>query len=570
MNILKNNKFIIIYSFISCLFFYKNAVAKSHFQIHSIHNEIIYYNLVKYENSLYVSSNFGIYQINHNNSLLIYDENTKGVINSNLTKSSFLKKIKFINPPVILPPSFNKTVTDFAIKQNHLYVISKGVLFIYKNTAFDFYPYNSVRSISENCVGTYSGVYINGTKLIKTQYTDGQIKEFDSLIFICFNGLTAFENNKEKILYWNDNSQTIGHFDKSIYGKINDIYSIGDDNYLLISSKGIYLFNYLLNSFDLIYSNSKEIIPIRNLIEDRIKNNGEFHFIDDNKYLSLNISNFKTSIIQDNLKYVTLDILECSFDGSFIYSITNDNLLLKYIKTDGGIKLMKTFELETSYHSIIDNDDLIFIMGNNGLSVFEKSAERLHNNFIIDEFNSNAIFKSKRDLSLGSIHGIYKFENVNSVRVRVKYDPVTAITGQIYGLEKKSYFENIEENQSSKRYLFFTVLILFLFTIIIILIIKNSKVKNLSNEQIVIEIKKYVENNLRTVSMESLQEEFKLDYYALNNLHVEFSPAKYIKLKRNIKAKELFLEKKDISKISNLTGYSESYLKKNKYLYLRL
>jgi AraC-like DNA-binding protein len=212
---------------------------------------------------------------------------------------------------------------------------------------------------------------------------------------------------------------------------------------------------------------------------------------------------------------------------------------------------MKTFKLETSYHSIIDNDNLIFIMGNNGLSVFEKSVERLHNNFIVDEFNSNAIFKSKSDLSLGSIHGIYKFENVNS-------------------LEKKSYFENIEENQSSERYLFYIVLIFFLFIITIILIIKNLKVKNLSNEQIIIEIKKYVENNLSTVSMLSLQEEFKLDYYALNNLQIEFSPAKYIKLKRNIKAKKLFQEKKDISKISKLTGYSESYLKKNKYLYLRL
>jgi hypothetical protein len=551
MNIFKNNKFIIFCIYISCLFFYKNAVAKNNFQIHSIHNDLIYYNLVKYENSLYVSSNCGIYQINpFNNNLLIYDENTKGVINLNLTKSNVFK-IKFINPPVILPSSFAKSVTDYAINQNYLYVISKGVLFIYKNTAFNFYPYNSVRSISENCVGTYSGVYINGNKLIKTQYTDGQIKEFDSLIFICFNGLTAFVNNKEEIIYWNDNSVSSSDSGKANYGKINDIYSIGNDNYLLISSKGIYLFNYLFNSFDLIYSNSKEIIPIRNLIKDRIKNNGEFHFIDGNKYFSLNTSNFKTSIIQDNLKYVTLDILECSFDGSYIYSITNDNLLLKYIKTDGGIKLMKTFKLETSYHSIIDNDDLIFIMGNNGLSVFEKSVERLHNNFILDEFNSNAIFKSKRDLSLGSIHGIYKFENVNS-------------------LEKKSYFENIEENQSSERYLFYIVLIFFLFIITIILIIKNLKVKNLSNEQIIIEIKKYVENNLSTVSMLSLQEEFKLDYYALNNLHVEFSPAKYIKLKRNIKAKELFQEKKDISKISKLTGYSESYLKKNKYLYLRL
>ena len=75
-------------------------------------------------------------------------------------------------------------------------------LIVYKNNPYNFSPYASVRSISENCVGTYNGVFIDTLKLKKTRYTDGQIREFDSVIFICYNGLTEFKNNEEIQSIW--------------------------------------------------------------------------------------------------------------------------------------------------------------------------------------------------------------------------------------------------------------------------------------------------------------------------------------------------------------------------------
>ena len=95
------------------------------------------------------------------------------------------------------------------------------------------------------------------------------------------------------------------------------------------------------------------------------------------------------------------------------------------------------------------------------------------------------------------------------------------------------------------------------------------KNKNLSNEELVIEIKKFIVKNLTTVTLITLQDKFNLDYNAINNLQKGFSPAKFIKQERNSKAKELFLKEESISKISNNTGYSESYLLKNKYNFLK-
>jgi len=69
--------------------------------------------------------------------------------------------------------------------------------------------------------------------------------------------------------------------------------------------------------------------------------------------------------------------------------------------------------------------------------------------------------------------------------------------------------------------------------------------------------------------LNSLEDKFNIDYNAINNLQNEFRPAKYIKNKRNEIAKEMFLNGEKVSKISTQTGYSESYLIKNKYSFTR-
>jgi hypothetical protein len=531
--------------YLLCLLIFKDTIGNDNFEISSINNDRVFYNLIKHKSKIFVGTSEGIYQFDLNNELIKYDRSINGVINSNLNKS-YVFKIKYINSPVSLPNSYNKTVTDFAINGNNLYVISRGVLFVYKKKAYTFTRYNSVRSISENCVGTYNGVIVNGIKLKKTQYTDGQIKEFGDITFVCFNGLTAVDSNQEKILYWNDNSKS----SNAQFGKAENIFSIGNSDYILITSKGIYHYNYILNSFNLIYSSVNKIIPIRNKLHN-IQNDNEFHFIDDDKFLTLNTLNFKTSIFQDELKYEIIDILECSFDGSNFYALSKDNLLLNFKKSNDGIQIVNALQLKYPYHTIVDSESLIFLMGNNGLSVYEKTLKKIHYDYINDEFNKNATFKNKGDLSFGSIHGVYKIENVNS-------------------LNKSYYLENLNSNDYSNKYSYLVFIVLFIFIITAILMLRTVRKQNLSNEELVVELKKFIKKNLRTVTLASLEEQFNLDYYVLNNLQKDFSPAKYIRQERNLKAKELFQKKMDISKISDLTGYSESYLLRNKHIYLKL
>ena len=271
-----------------------------------IHDNKIFYNFVTYENELYVSSNSGIYKINSTgDDLTLFDASITGPINSIFQKNNNFK-IKFIKTPLGFSDIYSTSTTDFAYLENTLYIISRGKLLTYKELSYEFKPFESVRSITKNAVGSYNGVYINGSKLSKITYTDGQIKEFDSITFVCYNGLLSYKNNEEKKLYNNDNSIRT----KAEYGVISDIFFVRDSKYLVISDKGLYNYDYKTNNFELIYTTQKEIIPIRNKIQNRIKDRGEFHFIDNNQYVSLNVKDYNIEIIENKIKYAIDDILE--------------------------------------------------------------------------------------------------------------------------------------------------------------------------------------------------------------------------------------------------------------------
>jgi len=525
--------------------FFNYAFANSNYDLVKIYKDNVFKNVVINNDNTYVSSNKGLYIINFENlELELYDESIIGEVNSDLTIKSSIYKIEFIKPPIEIPKEYNNTITDFAYFKNHLILISRGKILLYKNNPFKFLPYGSVRTISKNAIGTYNGIFINGNKLKKPLYTDGQIKEIDSTFFICYNGLIEYRKSKEKIIYDNDNSK----FSNSRLGNISDIFSINDSTLLVISSKGLYKYNNKKNIFSKVYSKKNEIKIIKNKINDRIKNNNEFHFIDGEKYISINILDFSKRVVYENIPDEIIDILECSIDGNILYAIGKDKSLLKLKGSKNHIKLLKKYKLNNSAHTVSDYLDLIFISGDEGLSVFVKSIEKTHQQLIIDEFNKNAVFKSENQISFGSIHGIYKINDVNE-------------------LTKSSYLTNLD-NYNQSEYNYENLIIIFV-VLLFLLSTRIFKTKKLSNEELVIEIKKYINKNLKTVTLNSLEDKFNLDYSAINNLQNEFRPAKYIKNKRNEIAKEMFLNGEKVSKISKKTGYSESYLIKNKYSFNR-
>jgi hypothetical protein len=254
-----------------------NNLSNNNFTIHKIYDDKIFYNFVTYENELYVSSSNGIHKIDeYGDNLILFDASIPGPINTIFERNNNFK-IKFIELTNVYPNLYAEAITDFAYLDNNLYVIARGKLLIYNNLKYSFNPTGSVRSITDNAIGTYGGVYINGNKLNKITYTDGQIRKFDSITFVCYNGLLSYKDNIETKLYNNDNSIRT----KGEYGAISDIYAISNSKFIVISDKGIYKYDNESNVFDLVYTNQNKIIPIRNKIDSRIKDRGEFHFIDD-------------------------------------------------------------------------------------------------------------------------------------------------------------------------------------------------------------------------------------------------------------------------------------------------
>ena len=54
----------------------------------------------------------------------------------------------------------------------------------------------------------------------------------------------------------------------------------------------------------------------------------------------------------------------------------------------------------------------MFLSGNNGISIFEKTKKQIIDNYIVDEFNKQAVYKKNSTIRFGSIHGVYTIDNL--------------------------------------------------------------------------------------------------------------------------------------------------------------
>ncbi len=115
-------------------------------------------------------------------------------------------------------------------------------------------------------------------------------------------------------------------------------------------------------------------------------------------------------------------------------------------KTREGLVLINKFPIKSSAHTISDYNNLIFLTGNNGLSIFDKTKKKMIENYIVDEFNTNAVYKNKNTISFGSIHGVYKIDNISD-------------------LERELIFRDFALNKSF-RYIYLVVLIFIIYFLI--------------------------------------------------------------------------------------------------------
>lgn len=517
------------------------------YTIEKIYDNHIFYNFIVYDDNLYVGSNNGIYEIDilNSNKLLLFDEDVKGPINSDFSFNNNYK-VTFLEPNFnIKPPIKLDGITDFSYFDDNLYVIRRGVLSTFKLLDYEFTPYESVRSITQNTIGSYNGIYVNDKKLSKVKFTDGQIQEFDNLIFVCYKGLLSVENEEERVVYKNiSNKRT-----KNEYGKIYDIYLIDYPNFLVLSENGLYNYNHDNSKFNLLYlseSKNNPIIPINQKTDDN-KLKSSFSFIQGDSYNILNLDTYNITNFPLNSNYNITDTVRCDAEAGIIYAISENKYLIKLSLNINSkkFKLLDKTTIDLTAHTISSFKNLIFLSGNNGLSIYEKNKAKMYSGFIKDEFNKDAVYLNDSQITFGSINGIYEFNDLN--------DFAKNLIIPDFKLKKFNNYPII---------IFFSLLALVL--IFLIFLNKSKANKNISKEILIQKIKTYIKKNLNIVTIKTLEEEFDIDYYQINKLDYDFNPGAYIKMLRNVECKKMFLNNKSIGEISKKTGYSESYLIKNK------
>ena len=515
-----------------CRAFFAQGALDYNYQLVYVDHEKIYYSIVQNDGDLYFGTSKGVYVIDKNLKLVEHDQSVKGPININLASDDI--KIKFKNPPENLPlGEFSNTITSIQGFQNYVYVVSRGALFVFKNKSNSFKPFESVRSITENYTGSYGGVFFKDEKLSFPSYTNGQIKEFDDITFICYDGLFAIDGNEKKILY----DAPAGN---RKYGALKNIFKLQDNSYMVVSDIGMYQYHYSDNRFELIYeSGDTPVVPVRVNFQNGYEFKPGFWFGQNNILYKIDLSNYQISSVY------TFDnkIVDIVREKDLIYTITNDQRITSLYSDNHRTFVVNTVKLKSQPHTIELVDNYLFLSGDHGLSIYDTVGDQLHYLIVRDEFNRGAVFKKDNAISIGSIHGVYQFENIDLV--------VDTISGESYVL-----------NESKQDNSLFIAVAIFLGFIGLIIALKQKR-KSYNNQEMVAAIKRYIDINLQKVDVVSISEKFKIDNNLLYHLDPDFRPGEYIKNRRKQKAIELISKGSSIEKVAKATGYSVSYLKRH-------
>lgn len=520
----------------------------------SLKNDRIYYNIINFENEIYIGSSDGIIKFNGENGQ-IHNKDIIGGIDRNLKRTIGWNQ-SFTDPANYNLDALNLTskISYQKLGEYH-YVVHENILYILKKYFFQFKNYPSIRAISDNYIGTYNGIYFDGEiQNNLPRFTNGKIKEFNDYVFICYNGLYVINNKNNK------NSDIFNHNENKLiykgenFGLAEDIFEFDYPNYILQTNLGLALFN------------------VENLNLSWIKKG--YYFADKPSQNTNNFSNNKilltynkNSISLENFYLQTSTEVFNSTKSIFkVFKISetwNEIIILyhdatiQYVKFsqstigENSNQIIWTKELNNNPHNLIVFFNYILISGNSGVSVIDIQTNKIYHNLIFEEFNRLAIHIKENEIYLGSINGLYHFSKSD-------------LEDEIIKLNLNN--KNIQKSLSNNYQLYFYLFSIIAFTIIIYLIYMLRKVnrKNattITNQKAIID---YINNNIRQVTTQNIQDHFKIHYIKLCQILGD-KPGSIITQKRLSIATSMKKKGVDIEKISEKTGYSISYLKKIKY-----
>ena len=525
------------------------------YELKEVLSNKFFYNVVVNSNKLYLSSEVGLFEYDTNSGeLILFDKKITFPVNivlDSIAKASISFNKRYNH---LLPETYKSDYVSSANLKETLILISRGKGFVFKETFYGHKSMGSVRAISENFIGTYSGVFFKNEKLDNPYFTDGRIREFENASFICYNGL--------KIIYKDNRIIDLGSLENyefkvgdSSYGFTYDVAEINHPNYLLFSSRGLLKFN--IDTLEINYIEQVDT-PNHNsatrlnrfLSQERYGTLDPNIFIHDKNRIRKYISS-KNELI--NLLEFKTDIVAASSDPNKLNSffvLTKDNKIqyCSLVSDNSGEYYDKKYisKHQNDPHFLSTLENYLVVSGNNGLDVVELTSNEIRTSIVKEEFNAEASYIKNDTLMLGGVAGLYYF-------TKRDLNNLFAISSNDEKPVEISFVSN-------------TTLLIgiigILLIVIVVLLFTQLKSKSKNKKVLLKEIDLFIDQNLATVSIQFLIEHFKISNSELYKIMDDKKPGDYIRIKRMNKVKHLRSIDASPEEISELTGFSLSYLKK--------
>jgi len=522
------------------LIFPNSEISQSEFyKLKYFNSEFYFYNTVKLDENLLFGTSLGVLRFNDNNTFILQNEDIIGPIG--LNHGEIYKAYRSINNSFnyLLPENYKYSLSTILFDGEYLYLINSGDLFIFEKLTLNFKSTGSVRSISENYIGTYEGIINreNDSLLKFPTYTSGYIREFKNATFILWDGLSVINQGNQKNYYdYTNESILLGD---QLIGVGHDVVEIRHPKYLVSTSRGLF-------EIDIDLEKSTQILDAEE---------GTFSFIRTERnifgleivyfYDSRNI--YQYNMVTGEKSTIAIDIYPLSVfseSSSTYYILTKESLLYKHLKEP---KLNQILIDNINGHSIGKLGDLIYILSDEGLSLYHLAKSGSQLNVLKNEFNRLAHKVIDDKLYLGGVSGIYVMDYLT--------------LEQLYDNNR----ENNLKKDSSNLWWYLSLLVVFIFGLWTIWWQRRmieSKLPNVEIKSFYDTVVNIINEDIANTDINTICKRLNISTAALYEQLGEVKPGKLIRRERIKIVRSMRKTNASDHEIAKATGFSISYLKK--------
>lgn len=382
----------------------------------------------------------------------------------------------------------------------------------------------SIRSVNFPYIGTYKGILYNNKVLKGGDYCNSEIRLYNDTAYVCFDGLLVYYSDSLIQTYDGDIIATFIYHGHDL-GLIQDII-VTKQFWITLTSHGIFKLDRQTHEVDTLL-----LTDFQSAQNSRFTNNlfgwhKNYWFQIDTLTYELNV----LDTLPSTIKYV---------DETKTLFTTDQEVILNdyYYGTDTLLR--------GAFHSAVRyNQNYILLSSNSGLIVYDRVKSVL-DTIIKAEFNSNSFYIMGDTLFAGSVMGLWKI-NMNNINQLPSYSL----------RQKENWFKaNMGRILSA---------IFLLLGFVFFLVGKTKKTRNeiyTPTNSNLSTISEYIDNNIRTVTINSLMTTFNLSQNGLYEICQPLTPGELIRNKRIELIKEN-LSSKSVKELSEISGFSKAYLQR--------